>query len=400
MAIAGFAGAWRFSRKSEREIPSPPFLASDLRENRHALCWLLALATCAALFLAAVLAPPAHAVAGNVYAGKLVRCYRHPVTNVIEDAGGENAYATGQGMVEGCLSTKAQLEVTDDGQYFLTIRLGLIDYTSKRNFKVQQWGAKSWSKTKFAVSKKGKDNNGTTYDYCIKVPSQKCIVRMTMFVTPMGRSVVCYMYPKNLKKGHEKGMVAKIVTTSSKTSSASTLEGGNDNGSSGDSGGSGSTDKMLSGTTKNGSSSSSDNGNSTSSGTSSGSGSSGSTDSSSSSSASDQTGATGGASGLGLSTDDGQGSSDQSSDDQNGGSQGTSMSPLELFGVIAGAIVTAGVILLVIVLVVVWYIRTRKNGWNTHDPDDYTKAYAESLNRVSGDAPASAGSDDVTRRVR
>ena len=42
-------------------------------------------------------------VAGRrVYTCKLNRQYKHPVTGVIEDTGGESAFATGQGMVEGC----------------------------------------------------------------------------------------------------------------------------------------------------------------------------------------------------------------------------------------------------------------------------------------------------------
>ena len=64
-------------------------------------------------------------------------CYAHPVTGEIEDSGGEASYATGQGMVEGAVYTTGILEVTDSGNYYLTIRLSLMDYTSNHSFWVQ-----------------------------------------------------------------------------------------------------------------------------------------------------------------------------------------------------------------------------------------------------------------------
>lgn len=196
-----------------------------IRARHIATLW-----TAAAFLLAAFVflcfCQPAHAVTGNVYKGTLERCYRHPVTGVIEDSGGEGEYATGQGMVEGCLSTKCMLEVTDSGYYFLTIRLGLIDYTKNREFEVQKWGAKKWSAAKFIVTKKGKDKGETAYDYCIRIPSQKSIVRMSMFVKPIGRNVICYLYPTKLKIGTQPGMVAKIVTEKSKKGGDKTLESG------------------------------------------------------------------------------------------------------------------------------------------------------------------------------
>lgn len=170
--------------------------------------------------------PKAQALSGSVYAGALERCYRHPLTGAIEDSGGEAGYATGQGMVEGCLSKKTMLEVTDGGKCFLTIRLSLIDYTKDRDFMVQKWGAKKWSKTQFAVAKKSKGKGETAYDYCISVPSAKSIVRITMFVKPIGRKVVGYFYPRDLKLGKQTGMTPKIVTEKSEGKSRKTLETG------------------------------------------------------------------------------------------------------------------------------------------------------------------------------
>ena len=64
----------------------------------------------------------AQAAAGTVYTCKINPSYAHPVTGEIEDAGGSSSTATGQGMVEGALGSSGILEVTDSGEYYLTIR--------------------------------------------------------------------------------------------------------------------------------------------------------------------------------------------------------------------------------------------------------------------------------------
>lgn len=197
----------------------------EVRKARGAL--VAALAACALLAaccLALFVPQRALGVSGSVYEGTLERCYRHPVTGAIEDSGGEGAYSTGQGMVEGCLSPTCMLEVTDGGQYFLTIRLGLVDYTKNRDFRVQKWGVGKWSKTQFAVTKKSKKDGEAARDYTIRVPSQKCVVRLSMFVKPIGREVVGFLYPTKLKLGTPSGMTPKIVTEKSGKSARKSLE--------------------------------------------------------------------------------------------------------------------------------------------------------------------------------
>lgn len=157
----------------------------------------------------------AYAASGTVYTCTINRCYRHPVNGKIEDAGGESSYATGQGMVEGCVYGTGILEVTDSGKYYLTIRMSLFDYTSKHSFKVQKWGASKYSNPAVGITGSGKDSNGTTKDICIQIPSEKSVVRFTMYVEPMGRSVVAYFYPSNFKKGNSTNMKATIVTAAS-----------------------------------------------------------------------------------------------------------------------------------------------------------------------------------------
>lgn len=151
-------------------------------------------------------------VSGKVYSCNIVPCYRHPVTNKVEDAGGESSYATGQGMVESVLKTSGMLEQTDNGQCYLTIRVGLMDYTSDHKFYVQKRGAASWQQVSPTVTKKGSDSNGKTADYCISLSDKNSIVKVSMYVRPMGRNVVFYAYAKNFKSGNVSGMAVTHVS--------------------------------------------------------------------------------------------------------------------------------------------------------------------------------------------
>ncbi len=185
--------------------------------------WKKNLLTCfgaAVLFVAAALGFPAvsvHAESGSVYSCTINRCYSHPVTGEIEDSGGEASYATGQGMVEGAVYASGLMEVTDSGNYYLTIRMSLIDYTSGHSFSVQNVGDSGWSGTGVAVTANGSDSNGTTSDICIQVPSENCIVRVSMYVTPMGRDVTFYLYPSDYSEGNSVGMNPAFVTEEAST---------------------------------------------------------------------------------------------------------------------------------------------------------------------------------------
>lgn len=179
---------------------------------------LSAIMTCvlAITLMAGFPAVKAYAASGTVYSCVINRCYRHPFTKVIEDSGGENSYATGQGMVEGCVYSNGILEVTDDGAYYLTIRMSLMDYTSGHSFQVQNVGDSGWSTpSEIGITGNGSDSNGTTADVCMRVPSENCIVRGEMYVEPMGRNVIFYLYPSDYSEGNNTDMNATMVTESS-----------------------------------------------------------------------------------------------------------------------------------------------------------------------------------------
>lgn len=181
---------------------------------------LSAIMTCvlAIILMAGFPAVKAYAASGTVYSCAINRCYAHPVTGVIEDSGGESSYATGQGMVEGCVYSNGILEVTDDGAYYLTIRMSLMDYTSGHSFQVQNVGDSGWSTpSEIGITGNGSDSNGTTADVCMRVPSENCVVRGSMYVEPMGRDVIFYLYPSNYSEGNNTDMNATMVTAASGT---------------------------------------------------------------------------------------------------------------------------------------------------------------------------------------
>lgn len=177
--------------------------------------------TLAITLMAGFPAVKAYAASGTVYSCTINRCYAHPVTGVIEDSGGESSYATGQGMVEGCVYSNGILEVTDDGAYYLTIRMSLMDYTSGHSFQVQNVGDSGWSTpSEIGITGNGSDSNGTTADVCMRVPSENCVVRGSMYVEPMGRDVIFYLYPSNYSEGNNTDMNATMVTESSNGTAA------------------------------------------------------------------------------------------------------------------------------------------------------------------------------------
>ncbi len=201
-------------------------------------------------FLAAVMvilagvwtaAVPAEAASGNVYTCAVHPCYVHPVTGVIEDSGGEASYATGQGMVDGVVYPTGILELTDSGEYYLTVRFSLMDQTSGHSFWVQNVGDSGWSAPAAGVTGSGTDGNGTTADICIQVPSENCVVRVSMYVDPMGRDVIFYLYPSDYTAGNSTDMNATIVTASSGSGGTATTNGSGSTGTESGSSGSGST---------------------------------------------------------------------------------------------------------------------------------------------------------------
>ena len=181
-----------------------------MRRIRRILCPAVIL-----LLALGLLSLTVRAASGTVYTCTVNPCYAHPVTGEIEDAGGSSSTATGQGMVEGALGGSGILEVTDGGEYYLTIRMSLMDYSSGHIFQVQEVGGSGWNSVEASRTGSGSDDSGTTADMRIQVPSESCVVRCSMYVEPMGRDVIFYFYPSDYAVGNTTNMAAEIVTESS-----------------------------------------------------------------------------------------------------------------------------------------------------------------------------------------
>lgn len=320
--------------------------------------------------LAGFPAVEAHAATGSVYTCTINRCYAHPETGVVEDSGGAGSYATGQGMVEGCVYPTGILEVADDGNYYLTIRLSLMDYTSGHDFQVQSVGDSGWSSTGYAQTGTGSDSNGTTADVVIQVPSENCIVRGTMYVEPMGRNVVFYLYPSDYKEGNNTDMNVTMVTGSA-ASDGTAAESSSDGGSA-VSGSSGSLSSGNSSLQSSGSTSSDSSTESASSDSSTGSTSSGkklqssiseaAKPSSESETPSTDSSTLDSAEGLSLSTA-------KDADAADSDSTSTSTSGNKVFQ-IALAVLVVGLILIGVVAAVVFYFRKNWRRWGGGQDDD------------------------------
>lgn len=320
--------------------------------------------------LAGFPAVEAHAATGSVYTCTINRCYAHPVTGAVEDSGGAGSYATGQGMVEGCVYPTGILEVADDGNYYLTIRLSLMDYTSGHDFQVQSVGDSGWSSTGYAQTGTGSDSNGTTADVVIQVPSENCIVRGTMYVEPMGRNVVFYLYPSDYKEGNNTDMNVTMVTGSA-ASDGTAAESSSDGGSA-VSGSSGSLSSGNSSLQSSGSTSSDSSTESASSDSSTGSTSSGkklqssiseaAKPSSESETPSTDSSTLDSAEGLSLSTA-------KAADAADSDSTSTSTSGNKVFQ-IALAVLVVGLILIGVVAAVVFYFRKNWRRWGGGQDDD------------------------------
>ena len=143
-----------------------------------------------ALVLAAGLtAPGAAAAEAPCESAVATGCYRHPVTGVIEDSGGESSEALGQSMVNSVVSTDALIETTADGRMYLSLRFNLMSNISDTDFRVQKPGDTSWTPVAAERTAQGED----TANLRLPIPGKDAIVRAECFVDAMGRPVVFYV---------------------------------------------------------------------------------------------------------------------------------------------------------------------------------------------------------------
>ena len=144
---------------------------------------------------AGITSVPLLAASNGVYIAKATPHYRHPVTGVIEDSGGDGSAVLGQSMTESALYPKALTEVDTDGNTYVTVRLKLMDNIQNPEFQVD-------GKSETAKLTQ-EDYTSNTADYRMKVNSENSVIRCDMYVVPMGRTVIFYITVSDLTPGSE-----------------------------------------------------------------------------------------------------------------------------------------------------------------------------------------------------
>lgn len=147
------------------------------------------------VFMAGMIALPAFAAEVGIYTADAAAHYKHPEDGTIEDAGGESASVLGQSMTESATHNRALVEVDAQGNTYVTVRLKLTDNLEKIRFAID-------GKDVPAVCTQ-EDNFSSTADYRMKVSSAEDIIRVSMYVTAMGRDVIFYVTLSNLQFGYE-----------------------------------------------------------------------------------------------------------------------------------------------------------------------------------------------------
>lgn len=161
-----------------------------------------------------------HPSAAEEYTVEIAGYYAHPTTGIIEDSGGEANHALGQSMVAGVVDSVGLLETDLDGNLYLSVTFHLMDSISDVSIQVQESGADSWETVAHETVEEGNDQ--ATFQ--VALPSQNAILRGSLFVLPMGRSVVFYMAAGNATAGNTTAIPAikQNVSGSSTPSTPST----------------------------------------------------------------------------------------------------------------------------------------------------------------------------------
>lgn len=135
---------------------------------------------------------------GDCYIAKATPYYKHPVTGKVEDAG--NNEGLGQSMTESVLYKKALIEKTSDGKTYATVRIYLTDNLTDVKIWSQKNSSDTWKKAATTIMQ---ENIGGKYctDYRFEISDETAIMKMSFYVTPMGRDVIFFFTFSNLKKG-------------------------------------------------------------------------------------------------------------------------------------------------------------------------------------------------------
>ena len=147
-----------------------------------------------------VLVGTAHAATSAVYTASTAPSYASPVTGAIEDSAGQSNVALAESMTTGCTYPAALVEKDTAGNTFVTLRFKLADQMGAMSFWADNGGDGAFSAVEAAQMQVDSANN--TADWRFQVPSETSNIRVSMYVTPMGRDVVYFTQLTGLVEGN------------------------------------------------------------------------------------------------------------------------------------------------------------------------------------------------------
>lgn len=147
-----------------------------------------------------VLVGAAHAATSAVHTASTAPSYANPVTGAIEDSAGQSNVALAESMTTGCTYPAALVEKDTAGNTFVTLRFKLADQMGAMSFWADNGGDGAFSAVEAAQMQVDSANN--TADWRFQVPSETSNIRVSMYVTPMGRDVVYFTQLTGLVEGN------------------------------------------------------------------------------------------------------------------------------------------------------------------------------------------------------
>ncbi len=164
------------------------------------------ISACAAMLLVLISCLAFHAFADTIpgQGASVHASYRHPVTDKIEDSGGESSEALGQSMVDSMVDSQGYLETDADGNLYLSVRFHLMSNVSKVELAVQKSGDNEWAQASWESTAKGDDSE----DFRVSIPSKDAVIRARCFVDAMGRDVVFFVTADQFTAGNPGGFAA------------------------------------------------------------------------------------------------------------------------------------------------------------------------------------------------
>ena len=128
-------------------------------------------------------------VKSGVYTASMVTTYYNPDTGNVDDGGTANA-ALGEGMCRSATDETCLVEVDGD-DIWITVRL-LLQSNCSNVALYSRSGYDSYSQVSYDIMSEDAAND--SIDYRIKVSDVGQKLKCTMYVSPMGRDVLWYLY--------------------------------------------------------------------------------------------------------------------------------------------------------------------------------------------------------------